>query len=44
MEKFRDICNKVKFQNIGNKREDQRRDPLGVWLGPLYIEPSMSLD
>ena len=40
MEKFRDICSKVKFQNIRDKREDQRRGPLGV-LGPLYIEPSM---
>ena len=44
MEEFRDICSRVKFQNIGDEREDQRGgggDPLGVWLGPLYIEPSM---
>ena len=37
MEKFRDICNKVKFQNFG----DERGDPSGVWLDSVYIDPSM---
>ena len=37
MGEFRDICSKVKFQNIG----DERGIPLGVWLDPLYIDPSM---
>ena len=42
MEEFRDICSRVKFQNIGDEREDQKGgDPLGVWLSPLYIESSM---
>ena len=37
MEEFRNICSKVKFQNIG----DERGGPLGVWPGPLYIESSI---
>ena len=37
MEKFRDICSKV---NPVSEHWGLGRDPLGVWLGPLYIEPS----
>ena len=37
MEEFKDICSKVKFQNI----RDKRGDSLSVWLGPLYIEPNI---
>ena len=31
MEEFRDICSRVKFQNIGDEREDQRGGGGSPW-------------